>query len=190
MSSTHPQVWFLSLWVDLTFTDAAMTTKVLIIDDDEAIRESMKRILQREGYEVVLAADGRAALELYDSARIDLVLLDLDLPERSGWDVFEDLTSRRPSLPVIVITGHTGQYPVAQAAGVDAFMEKPIDAPKLLQAMKDVLAEPQEERLRRLLGRGGRPRHVPASARLIFESYRGLHSSEPVPRDSAHHTIR
>lgn len=154
-----------------------MTTKVLIIDDDEAIRESMKKILQRENYEVALAADGRAALEQFDPDRIDLLLLDLDLPECSGWDVFGELTTRRPSLPVIVITGHPGQYPVAQAAGVDAFMEKPIDAPKLLQTMKDVLAEPEEQRLRRLLGRGERPRHVPASARMIFESYLGHHSA-------------
>jgi len=150
-----------------------MPTKVLIIDDDEAIRESMKKILQREDYDVALAANAGAALEQIDPDGIDLLLLDLDLPERSGWDVFGEFTTHRPSLPVIVITGHTGQYPVAQAAGVDAFMEKPIDAPTLLQTMKDVLAEPEEQRLRRLLGRGGRPLHVPASARTIFESYLG-----------------
>ncbi len=155
-----------------------MTTKVLIIDDDEAIRESMKKILERDGYQVLLAADGHAALEQFDPQRIDLLLLDLDLPVRSGWEVFSEFTTRRPSLPVIVITGQAGQHHVAQAAGVDAFMEKPFDVPKLLQTMKDVLAVPEEQRLRRLLGRGDQPRHVPADARMIFETYRERH---PVP---------
>ena len=169
MSSTHPQVRLLSLRVDLSFVPAPMTMKVLIIDDDEAVRESMKKILVREDYEVLLAADGQAALEQIDPNGIDLLLLDIDLPARSGWDVFEEFTTRRPSLPVIVITGHPGQYPVAQAAGVDAFMEKPIDAPQLLQTMRDVLAVPIEQRLHRLLGRGGLSWHVPANARTIFE---------------------
>ena len=179
--------------MDLIFTDAPMTMKVLIIDDDEAVRESMKKILQREDYEVLLAPDGRAALTQIDPHGIDLLLLDIDLPVQSGWEVFEEFTTRRPSLPVIVITGHPGQYPVAQAAGVDAFMEKPIDAPKLLQTMKDVLAEPEEQRLRRLLGRGGRARHVPANARMIFEELREWHGlpqqriSPPVPL-AAHDT--
>jgi DNA-binding NtrC family response regulator len=145
-----------------------MTMKVLIIDDDEAVRESMKKILQREDYEVLLAPDGRSALEQIDPHGIDLLMLDIDLPVQSGWEVFGEFTMRRPALPVIVITGHPGQYPVAQAAGVDAFMEKPIDAPKLLQTMQDVLATPEEQRLRRRLGRGGRPRKVPANARMIF----------------------
>jgi CheY-like chemotaxis protein len=175
VSSTHPQVWLLSLRVDLNFSPDPMTMKVLIIDDDEAVRESMKKILEREDYEVLLASDGRGALEHIDTHAIDLLLLDIDLPVRGGWDVFEEFTTRRPSLPVIVITGHAGQYPVAQAAGVDAFMEKPIDAPQLLQTMREVLAVPVDQRLHRLLGRGGLPWHVPANARMIFEELREWH---------------
>jgi CheY-like chemotaxis protein len=175
VSSTHPQVWLLSLRVDLSFSLAPMTMKVLIIDDDEAVRESMKKILERETYEVLLAADGQVALEQIDPFAIDLLLLDIDLPVRSGWDVFEEFTTRRPALPVIVITGHPGQYPVAQAAGVDAFMEKPIDVPQLLQTMREVLAVPVDQRLHRLLGRGGLPWHVPANARTIFEELREWH---------------
>lgn len=149
-----------------------MTTKVLIIDDDQAIRESMKQILQREDYEVFLAADGRAFLERFDPREIDLLLLDIDLPVRSGWEIFEEVTRRNPALPIIVITGHPGQFRVARAAGVGAFMEKPIEAVNLLQTMQAVLAEPEECRLRRLAGRGGRPRHVPASAEVIFGEFR------------------
>lgn len=167
--------------------------KVLIIDDDQAVRESMKKILQREDYEVLLAADGQAALEQIDPHGIDLLLLDIDLPVQSGWEVFGKFTTLRPALPVIVITGHPGQHPIAQAAGVDAFMEKPIDAPKLLQTMKDVLAEPEEQRLRRLLDRGGQSRQAPANARMIFEEMREWHGlphqriSPPVPL-TAHDT--
>ena len=149
-----------------------MPMKILIVDDDEAIRESMKKILQREGFEVLLAPDGRVALEQIDPHGIDLLLLDIDLPGRNGWEVFEEFTARRPALPVIVITGHAGQFPIARSAGVDVFMEKPLDASKLLQAIREVLATPDEERMRRLPGQKGRTRHEPATARMIFEELR------------------
>lgn len=132
----------------------------------------MKKILQREGFEVLLAPDGRVALEQFDPHGIDLLLLDIDLPVRSGWEVFEEFTARRTALPVIVITGHPGQHPIAQAAGVDAFMEKPLDAPKLLQTMCAVLATPEAERLRRLENREGRAQHQPTTARMIFAELR------------------
>jgi DNA-binding NtrC family response regulator len=112
------------------------------------------------------------ALEQFDPHDIDLLLLDIDLPGCSGWEVFGDFTARRPTLPVVVITGHAGQQPTAQAAGVDAFMEKPLDAVKLLQTIRVVLATPDAERSRWLQNREGRLRHQPATARMIFEELR------------------
>lgn len=137
--------------------------KVLVVDDDLAVRESMSRVLQDAGYEVVLAADGPEAVEQFDSQKIDLLLLDLGLPMMNGWDTFEYITKENPFLPVIVITGQSEQYELAVAAGVGALMEKPLDALQLLHTIRELLSEPKEVRLHRLCGHGGNVRHILSS---------------------------
>jgi DNA-binding NtrC family response regulator len=129
-----------------------MKAHVLIIDDDSGVRRAIRSVLQNAGYEVSTAADAEEATARFIPGQIGLVLLDLSLPQRSGWDVLEHLTSRQPTIPIIVITGLPDQYPSAVAAGVGALMEKPIEAPALLKAMDELLAEPAEARLRRLCG--------------------------------------
>ena len=129
-----------------------MKQRVLIIDDDASVRDSIGKVLKGAGYEVTTADDGEEAATQFVPERIDLVLLDLNLPFRSGWDVFERLTTRHPTMPLIIITGMPNQYPTALAAGVGALMEKPIDAPALLKTMDELLAEPAERRLRRMCG--------------------------------------
>lgn len=137
--------------------------KVLVVDDDLSVRESMSRVLQDAGYEVVLAADGQEAVEQFDSQKIDLLLLDLGLPIKNGWDIFEQITRENPLLPIIIITGQSEQYEAAVAAGVGALMEKPLDALQLLHTIRELLTEPKEVRLHRLCGHGGNVRHIPAS---------------------------
>lgn len=125
---------------------------VLIVDDDLAIRESLRKVLRGANYEVAVAADGGEAEAAFDPRRVDLVLLDLNLPSQSGWDVFERLTTRHPAVPIIIITGMPNQYQTALAAGAGALMEKPVEATALLNTMEKLLAEPEDERLRRLCG--------------------------------------
>ncbi len=125
---------------------------VLVIDDDASVREAMNKVLQGVGYTVITAADGEEATTRFVPGEIDLVLLDLNLPFQSGWDVFEKLTTRFPSIPVIIITGLPNQYKTALAAGVGALMEKPIEVPALLKTMGELLAEPPDARLRRMCG--------------------------------------
>lgn len=137
--------------------------KVLVVDDDVSVRESVSKVLREEGYEVVLAADGNVALKQFAAHQIDLLLLDLGLPIKQGWDVFEQITTENPLIPVIIITGQADQYRMAVAAGVGALMEKPLDALHLLHTMRELLTEPQAVRLHRLCGHGGPVRHVPAS---------------------------
>jgi CheY-like chemotaxis protein len=146
-----------------------MKTRVLVIDDDASIREAVKAVLQGEDYEVLLAADGQEGIDRFDPQELDLLLLDINLPVRNGWDAFEEITARNPCLPIIVITGEAGQHRTAEAAGVSAFIEKPIDAQLLLETIRELLAEPKEQRLRRLVKRIGRLRHVPADAQRVFE---------------------
>ena len=123
--------------------------RILVVDDDSSVREMLTRVLVGEGYLVWAAADGTAALEIAAAAKVDLVLLDLNLPGKSGWDTFERLTAANPMLAVIIITARSNQLFTALGAGVGALLEKPLDFPKLLQTISRLLAEPAESRVAR-----------------------------------------
>ncbi|HVV72726.1 MAG TPA: response regulator, partial [Verrucomicrobiae bacterium] len=97
-----------------------MKKRIMVLDDDDQIRRSLLKLLQTEGYEVVLAAEGVEGLEKLEHQDVDLLLLDLNLPNKSGWDVFERATSSNPLLPIIIITGREQQSRLAVAAGVGA----------------------------------------------------------------------
>lgn len=143
-----------------------MKKTILIVDDDDAIRESLRKLLQAEGYDVRLAANGREGLDQFDPANVDLLLLDLNLPQKSGWDLFERFSSMNPLIPIIIITGRDNQYKLAAAAGVGALMEKPLDVPLLLQTITALLAEPAETRLKRLVGLNKDVRYAAARPKL------------------------
>jgi DNA-binding NtrC family response regulator len=138
-----------------------MTRKVLIVDDDKSVRESLSKVLRQEGYEVALAADGSEALEKFDRLKLDLVLLDLSLPVMNGWEIFEHVTREDPLLPVIIVTGQANQYGTAATVGAGALMEKPLDILRLLRTMKRILTESREARLRRLCGLSEGTRQIP-----------------------------
>jgi len=141
-------------------TSGPRPKRVLIVDDDTSVRKSISSVLREAGYEVLQAGDGLDALAQFDSKQIDLLLLDLGLPNKSGWDIFEGFTSQKPTLPIIIITGQNRQSEMAMAAGVGALMEKPLDVSQLLQTMQELLAEPEEARLRRMAGYGQDTRYV------------------------------
>src|SRR5262245_50769482 len=110
--------------------------RVLLVDDHEMNRELLRRRLQRAGYEVVSAGDGRQALSLAKQGRPDLVLMDLGLPDLDGWEVTRRLKAdpvTRP-VPVIALTAHTAPESRERAmqAGCDDFDTKPYDMPRLL----------------------------------------------------------
>ena len=109
---------------------------------------------------------------MFDSRHIDLLILDLGLPIRSGWDAFERITNEAPRLPIIIITGQANQCDMAVAAGVGALMEKPLDAPLLLQTIRELLAEPKEVRLRRLSVQDGGRSYLPSAGALLLDRLR------------------
>src|SRR3954453_7533264 len=82
-----------------------MTKNLIVVDDDASVRESLRKVLEDAGYAVTLAADGKAAEPMLDNPKLDLLILDLNMPYRDGWDVLEDVSSNFPLLPVIIITG-------------------------------------------------------------------------------------
>lgn len=143
-----------------------MKKKVLVVDDDAVVRESLGKVLQEAGYAVRSAAGGLEAVVRFSPDEVDLVLLDLNLPNQSGWDVFEHLTTLHPWLPIIIITGMPNQYRMALAAGAGALFEKPVEVEALLKTMEDLLEEPEEVRVSRLCGHLNDTRYEPSGGRL------------------------
>jgi CheY-like chemotaxis protein len=136
-----------------TLHNSNMKGKILLADDDPEIVAALSAALSSEGYEVITATNGREACKYFAIHHADLALLDLKMPVRDGWAAFERLTTTNPLVPIIIITARPDQYPLAVAAGVAAFMEKPLDLPLLLRAIDEFLVEPIEQRLSRLTGR-------------------------------------
>ncbi len=124
--------------------------RILLVDDDPGVREMLGRVLEAEYYEVIRAENGNEAGAKFVNREPDIVLLDLNMPERDGWSAFRFMEVIRPLLPVIIITARSNQYAQAEALGVDALMEKPLNLPVLLEAVKKLLAETEAERTRRL----------------------------------------
>lgn len=125
------------------------TYKVLVADDDESVRESLRKLLSNEGYHVIVAADGAEAVEIFrrETESIDLLLVDLNMPLKNGWATLDRFLEVNRLLPVFILTGLPHQNELAEAAGVSALVEKPIDVPGLLQLIKRQLAEPAPSRL-------------------------------------------
>jgi CheY-like chemotaxis protein len=101
---------------------------ILVVDDDQAIRETISEVLRDEGYEVVCAENGLQALSvLHKGKRPDVVLLDLMMPVMSGWEVLEQLQANTDlcRIPVVVVSAMT-------APGVRDHLAKPIDLDRLL----------------------------------------------------------
>ena len=119
-------------------TSGSDAAKILIVDDDAEIIESVRYALEGEGYDVVIARDGNQGLALAERESPDLIILDMMMPKRSGFLVLEKL--RRMSdemVPVIMITGNEGSRHKAYAEllGVSDYIRKPFQMDKLLRAV-------------------------------------------------------
>jgi DNA-binding response OmpR family regulator len=124
---------------------------ILLADDDPGVRELLGRVLESEHYQVTFARTGREAAAKFASDLPDIVLLDINMPDKDGWAAFRLMNTAHTLVPVIVITARPNQYPQARELGVDAFMEKPLNLPVLFDTIRRLLAEPEAERTRRLI---------------------------------------
>lgn len=116
---------------------------VLVVEDNAALREMLRRMLMRRGYEVVLAEDGREGLELAEKIQPLIILLDMSLPEMNGWEVAGALKSKDCTcdIPVIAITAHamSGDRERTLHAGCDDYVSKPILSKKLYETIDRLL---------------------------------------------------
>jgi two-component system response regulator AtoC len=125
-----------------------MYERVLIVDDDDALRESLAMLLSAEGYELVRAANGEEALERIDDTPVDVILCDLRMPGIDGFDLIPQLGRRLPGVPVILMSAH-GTTDLAIEAierGAYDYLAKPFQPSELLLMLRKTQ---ERERLRR-----------------------------------------
>src|SRR5271169_436829 len=118
--------------------------KVLVVDDDPAVRKSFDRVLTGKGYAVITAESGEEALRKLNEEKYDLVYTDIRMPGMSGLDVAEQVKARRPWTPVVIITGYGNDAAEsrAKAAGVSGFLHKPLSPAMIEDSARDALAAP------------------------------------------------
>src|ERR1039457_1553477 len=107
---------------------------ILVIDDETEIRESLEQLLELEGYKADVAATGEEGLRCIENGLFDLVLLDINLPDRNGLDLLQQIKRESPELGVIMITAYASTQMAFQASkqGADSYITKPWDNDKLL----------------------------------------------------------
>jgi UDP-3-O-[3-hydroxymyristoyl] N-acetylglucosamine deacetylase len=117
-------------------------TKVLIIDDEKSILESLSSILEDEGFEVCTARDGKEGLAAFDREKPRIVLLDVWMPEMDGLEVLKQVRERDPEAAVIVISGHGTISTAVEAVKMGAidYLEKPLSIDKILEVISRGLA--------------------------------------------------
>jgi two-component system, NtrC family, sensor histidine kinase HydH len=123
--------------------------RVLVIDDEELITDSFRRVLEAEGYTVATAASASQALAAVEANDWDCAFVDLVLPDMDGLELLRQIRARRPGLPAVVITGHGSGLRgfAAREAGAYAFLEKPGDMTpeKILSVLATALARRRAE---------------------------------------------
>lgn len=146
--------------------------RLLLADDLASLRESLRRLLAREGYQVVGVDRAEAVLEAVAREPFDALLLDLSMPGLGGWEALRRLADAHPELPVIVITAHSNQRAWVEPLGAMALLEKPLDIPQLLAVVNEAVG-----RRHACESLGARPRrftHTPAQESVASAHGRGI----------------
>jgi DNA-binding NtrC family response regulator len=119
-------------------------SRILVIDDERVLRELMREILERAGHYTIGAETPTRVLELLTDEELDLVVSDIVMPGLSGLELLDEIRARRPSLPVVLVTG-AGTYENVNEAvrrGAAALVIKPFSHAELYEAVETALAEP------------------------------------------------
>jgi two-component system cell cycle response regulator DivK len=123
--------------------DGTRAATILVVEDNEPSRDALSRRLVRRGYRVVIAVDGYEAVSMGQSARPDLILMDLGLPGIDGWEATRRLKAdpETHQIPIIVLSAHamTNDRDMALAAGGDEFDTKPVRFQQLLEKIETLL---------------------------------------------------
>ena len=136
-------------------------SRILVIDDEAAIRDSLKMTLEYEGYEFVGAATGQEGLALAEREAPDLVLLDVKMPGMDGLEVLDRLRAMNDALPIVVISGHGTISTAVEATkkGAFDFIEKPFASERVLVSLRNALDQRQLRDENRSLKKAVEVRH-------------------------------
>ena len=133
--------------------------KILVVDDDRNICELLRLYIEKEGFTVVIANDGRQALEVFESDKPDLIMLDIMLPELDGWQVCREIR-KISTIPIIMLTAkdETFDKVLGLELGADDYMTKPFDPKELIARIKAVIRRTQSvvARIKAVLRRFGK----------------------------------
>ncbi|MBD3344734.1 MAG: response regulator [Chitinivibrionales bacterium] len=117
---------------------------VLVVDDEETIREYIRLVLENEGYTVIEAQDGLQALNFFKTFHIDMMITDLIMPEKEGIETIVSLRAEYPEVKIIAVSGAASSDIYLQSAGklgADAIIQKPFDRKKLLHTVEDLFGK-------------------------------------------------
>ncbi len=119
--------------------------KILVIDDENSIRLLLKKMLEREGFDVMTASDGKEGMDIISKAAFDLVITDIVMPEKEGIEIIMELKKGYPDIPIIAISGGGVVIPemyldLAEKLGAVRTFSKPIDKETLVSTINEILS--------------------------------------------------
>jgi two-component system chemotaxis response regulator CheY len=122
-----------------------MMPSILIIDDDESLRASMRRTLRKEEYTIIEASEGRQGMKQLECSPADLILLDMFMPDKDGLETIGELRRAHPEIPIIAMSGGgfkgtVDVLHVAKKMGVRRTLAKPFTREQLLDAVREELS--------------------------------------------------
>jgi DNA-binding response OmpR family regulator len=147
--------------------------RILLVDDEENLRHTIGRILQRAGFEVTTAASAKEGLALLAQGTFDLVYMDLRMPDMSGLEALEAINASHPKLPVILFTGQPDLSSAVRALrhGAMDYLQKPLKPELIIERAKTVMLQLERER---------RKKEIQSQIETLQAELRSLENEEPL----------
>ncbi len=119
--------------------------RILVIDDDDQVRELLRQMMEHAGHEAVVAADGQIGMRMHREQPADIIVTDIIMPEKDGWEAIVELRKEFPDVKIIAISGgaRLGPYSylaIAKRFGAQRVFAKPLEKAELLRAIEELLA--------------------------------------------------
>ncbi len=148
--------------------------RILVVEDDPAVQKALKRLFESEGYTVEIQANGKSALESFQTAQPAVVILDLRLPKLSGSDVCKEIKAQAPTLPIIVLsaTSDVSDKVLLLELGADDYVTKPFSPRELLARVRAAL------------------RHTSRTSTVNLVSFDGISMNYPSTRTVDNHILK
>src|SRR5437879_11468366 len=133
---------------------------ILVVDDEDGVRESVREVLSDEGYRVLDTADGTQVLRIIKEQRPELVLLDIWMPQMDGIGLLKEIKSQEPDINVVMVSGHGNIHTAVTATrfGAFDFIEKPVSLDGLLLTVQRALGELSVPQAKKVNGNGSKRR--------------------------------